>query len=81
MSWDKESVNTENEGRGLFTAILDPPGYAGWVCFRDSEGEYDCKGKYLVAGGLDDKVAAPDLRKSRYDISPGWLCRVDTETS
>lgn len=81
MSWDSQSANAENEGRGLFTAILDPPGYAGWVCFRNSDGEYDCKAQYLAAGGLDDNATAPDLTKDDYDADPGWLCRVDTETS
>merc|ERR1712151_121499 len=42
-------------------------------------GEYDCKGQYLVAGGLDDSTTAPDLRKNNYDIDNGWMCKVDTE--
>jgi len=81
MSWDKDAVSATGEGRGLFTAILDPPGYSGWVCFKNGKGEYDCKGQYIVAGGLDDKAAAPNLRNDDYDSDPSWMCRVDTETS
>ena len=81
MSWDKQDVNQTNQGRGLFTAILDPPGYAGWVCFRKGNDEYNCKSQYIVAGGLDDKSTAPNLLTDDYDIETGWMCRVDTETS
>lgn len=80
MSWDSQALETD-EGRGLFTAILDPPGYSGWVCFRKSNGEYDCKAQYIVAGGLDDKTTAPDLKKNNYDIGIGWMCKVDTESN
>ena len=81
MSWAKDSVRAAGLGRGLFTAILDPPGYLGWVCYRNARGEYDCKSQYLVAGGLDDKTAAPDLLKDDYNQETGWMCRVDTESS
>ena len=81
MSWKKGSASTPNAGRGLFTAVLDPPGYVGWVCFRKFNGDYNCKSQYIVAGGLDDKSAAPDLSKDNYDIETGWMCSVNTEIS
>ena len=34
-----------------------------------------------MAGGLDDKTAAPDLLKDDYNQETGWMCRVDTESS
>jgi len=81
MSWDSQGMTSTGQGRGLFTAILDPPAYSGWVCYRKSNGEYDCKAQYLRAGGLDDNTTAPDLRKNNYDIETGWSCVVDTESN
>ena len=62
MSWDAQSTSSTREGRGLFTEIPGRSAYSGWVCYRNTRGEYDCKSQYIpVVGGLDEDEAAPDL--------------------